>query len=567
MNRNATLLFLFLFAFASAQAQEPFKQAYKAKFPIKTEGRSSNEEVTIVYGRNSKGVSAMSAADGSTLWEINFEKDFGIKEFDYYRNLTYSKVLVYYTKGSKKEPSEKVFLDATTGKLLWRTTDFGLGADFEKGMKNAYDREGNFLGDKGDGLKFYDIRTGKFAADVQESAASEKDMIYYGSISSSDLFIEMSYEDKPRAASSGKRMSDVEVVATSKSTNKVAWRTTFEGNIVAPVCWNGAFSGVWTGAPISDIILDWEVDGAQIFIYYDGIAALDLKTGKLQWQNTYDRSDLDFGLKLTQVFNTACLPVLTADALYYADLSDKENAIKKINRSTGALIWKSEELKKSDIVPAMYLEDGRLICQFGGVQVQQVYYDGNCKSTFEPIGNFGLRAYDAKTGKEIWNTATKGQTLTEDFNKMISNVLMANNIVYAHGNEFLLGVDGTTGAEKFATNIKELKVGKPLGITWLEAGKTILLRTEKGIVTIDASNGKVLTSTKIDAYLGEFEYGENFFVWVGKAEDDTREFVCIDLKSGKIIGIQKDTPYPDFAPDGSYFLKYDGDYVYRFNIK
>jgi outer membrane protein assembly factor BamB len=565
MKRPITLLCLF--AFALAHAQEPFPQVFKEKFPVKVEGRSSNKDITIVYGRHSKGVVAMSAVDGKILWEINFEKDFGIKEFDGYRNLEYSEVLVYYTKETKKAPSEKVFVDAKTGKLLWRTTEFGTAGDFEKGMRSAYDREGNFLGDKGEGLKFYDIRTGQFAADVQASAASEKDMLYFGSITAGDLFIELSYEDKPRAASSGKRMSEVEVVATNTATNKVAWRTTFEGNIVAPVCWNGAFSGVWTGAPITDVILDWEVNSDQIFIYYDGIAALDLKTGKLQWQNTYDRSDMDFGLKITQVFNTACLPVLTDDALYYADLSDKENAIKKINRKTGALLWKSEELKKSDIVPSMYLENGKLICQFGGVQVQQIYYDGNCKSQYEPVGNFGLRAYDAATGKEIWNTATKGKTLTEDFNKMISNVLMANDIVYAHGNEFLLGVDAASGAEKFATSIKDLKVGKPLGMTWLEADKTILLRAEKGIVTIDANGGKVLASTKIDAYYGEFEIGGNFFVWVGKAEDDTREFVCIDLKSGKIIGLQKDTPYPDFAPDGSYFLKYDGETVYRFNVK
>lgn len=563
--KKAALL-LCLFATSILYGQEAFQQAFKASFPGKIEGRSSNENVTIVYGRNSKGVSAMSAADGKMMWEINFEKDFGIKEFDGYRNLAYTGVLVYYTKESKKAPSQKVFLDAITGKLLWQTSEFGTAGDFEAGLLDSYDRDGTFLGNKGDGLKIYEIKTGKLAGELLESAATTKDMYYFGNMVAGDLILEMSYEKKNRSASSGKKMSEIEVVATNKQTKKVAWRTKLEGNIVATVCWNGSFSGVWTGAPISDVILDWEEDNGQLFIYYDGIAALDLSSGKLQWQNTFDRSDLDLGLKLTQVFNTACLPVLATDALYYADLSDKENAIKKINRKTGALIWKSEELQKSDIVPAMYLEDGRLVCQFGGVQVQQVYYDGNCRSKLEPVGNFGLRAYDAQSGKIIWNSADKNVKLSEDFNKFISNVLMANNTTFAFGAEFLLGIDAATGAEKFATNLKELKVGKPLGITWLDAGKTILLRTEKGIVTIDANGGKVVNATKIDAYYGEFEIGDKFFVWVGKAEDDTREFVCIDLKTGKIIGLQKDTPYPDFAPDGSYFLKYDGETVYRFNV-
>ncbi|MBI1185700.1 PQQ-binding-like beta-propeller repeat protein [bacterium] len=558
----------FIILSAVAFGQPKFKQAYQSSFPLKVDSRFSSPDKTIVYGWSEREMAAMSTETGKQLWKHEFAKDYGYKVIDYFKYCDYSEVIVLYSKDSKKEACHKICVDARTGETLWKSDDYGTTDELGPGLGSNFCELGVFEGTVNGKTNFYNLRDGKLNTDVTYvGSAADSKMIYFDGVKleAQDMLIEMTYEDKMRAAGSFlNSKSDIEVTAMKLSTKQVLWRTRFEADLQAQLCYNATHMGIWYGAVYNDVVLAWEVLEDQVLVYYDGITAIDANTGKIQWNSTYNTSDISVGLSATQTHNIAALPLVSDNAVYIVDLTKNVNIIKKLDRRTGRELWRTEELAGNDIVPSMYVSGNYLVCQFGGELPQQVYIDNICNTKIVSRGNFGIRAYDVNTGKEVWNTRDFRKELEDDFKDKISNMLFADGKVFAAGKDALEVLDVKTGKQLYYSDVKKMKIGEPVGMTWQEGN--ILLRAEKGVALINASNGATIFVTKISDYKGEFWEGDNLFVWVDADKYRCTDFVGIDVKTGNLLGLQKDTSYPQFAPNGSFFIKYDGSKFYRFNV-
>lgn len=501
-------------------AQDKFDLQWKSEFPVEAEWRMINEECTLAMGGDLTEIAMMDGTTGKILWKLNFKEKFGQKKAkDWSWDQTKGVVEVVF-KGDKKDQEITNYINEKDGSEISKSKYDLIEAPKTKTIRKSV------------------LEIEKYNTDVT-----------------------LLYEKKTATSSMGKGTKGK---ITVKATGDKQWSTDIEARYLRSLCSNAMAFGMFGGD-----FLKLMYANDKIFVIYEGLSVLDINIGKVMWQASFDNIEFDFGaFKSIQTLGRAGYPLVSEDAVYLADLSDKQHRIKKYDLETGKVLWQSEQFEKDDIVPDMKIVDGVLVAQFGGRIQTQTWIQGSsnvpesCKNEFKFAGNAGVKAYDTQTGKILWQTSEMKE-LNDKFSSAVTNLIVFENTILAASDKNLYAFDIKTGKPRYTVPMKKLKIGNPVELIKLNT-QTIIVQSEEGIASLQLSNGTVNYATNTNKCFDLFNYENAYFIWNGKSSDEWSSFVRIDIDNGQILGKMEDTPYPNFTNDGAYFIKFDGSNVMRY---
>ena len=531
MKKLITTIFASMLLLVNAFAQKEFKKLYEIKFPVSVDKWESNNEESLVFAGDLSEFCAVDAVSGKVLWQLNVKERFDVRKVNqWYYEEEFAAVVVEVA--GKKDEVVTHYLDELTGKETTNPT------------KRVEDNKTSGLGWSG---MFESSWTGKGSVLVSDPS----------------VILSLSYES-PRFNGSVQRSKKFPI--TVDCIGDVNWSTTVEGSFVRSLCDNVVGYGDDFGG---DFITMFS-DGGYVFVVYEGLSVLDIKTGKLVWETTFDFSIFDFGVfKSELIVGRAPMPVCDGTSVYVADLSKDSRAIKKFDLASGKVLWTSEKFSKDEIITEMVVENGVLIVRNGGeVLVQSYIQNANtgaetCLSEWKEEGDFSLTAYDTGTGKTLW-VGDDMKSLGDKFKK-ISNLLVEEGVLFVASDRNLFALDPKTATMKYKVDISSMKIGKPKDILFFE--EDILIFAEEGMARVEKATGKVKYGTNTDGNYGGFVEGEVFYLWTGEKPEEINEFIRFNLATGAIEGKMEDTPNPYFSPDGNEFIKVKKDVLSRYRTK
>ena len=529
MKKLILLLTVALFSNLVTKAQKEFPMEWKLNFPCSPDFKLINSDRSLVLEGDMTEFSMIDAVAGKVLWKAEFKEKYGTKKSKSWEWNRKKNVIIITFKGESKKEEKLVYVDGKTGNVIDENT----------------------------------FKTTKETKEVAEKSNMKWRNSYY--IADKDITLDLQFEKSLWIGTSDSKKKRAITVNCSGSKS---WVQTVQGNYVRDLCTG---FGESFGGPNEGVYLDITVHGDKVFVIYEGISVLDLNTGKLLWETTFDNSDCSFGLfKSTQTLGRAAMPLASENGVYIADLSDKNFKIKKFDITNGTLIWSSEKFDNDDVVPQLEQVGNVLLARFGGTLEVQEYHPGTsgqparCISQPKMVGNKGVKAYDATTGKLLWETF-KNKELGDKFSSAITNMITDDKYIYIASDKNLFAFDLLTGKAKFVVPAKKLKIDNPNSIDFLK--DNIIVEANEGVASISKADGKVNFATNTDKCLGLFSHGDAYFVWTGKDVFSHRKFIRLDIENGKIYGKIDDTPHPYFTPDGDSFIKFDGGKMYRFKTK
>jgi outer membrane protein assembly factor BamB len=521
----------FMISMASI-AQKQFAKLYELKFPVEVERWASDDDNTWVVAGDDGEICGVDAVTGKVAWTLNVKERFGVKRCERWKYLTDDGVVEVYCKGDKKDEIKTYRLDPMTG------ADLGSAA----GKKPAKSKSGNWSAFK----------------NLNGSSWSNAGGI---EIENPRVTLYLSYDRPEMNASFGRGKRSA---ITVQCIGEYTWSTTVQGSFVRALCDNVLGYGDNFGGDFISVQGNKDV----VFVQYEGLSVLDMKTGNLLWETSFDYSSFDFGaIKSEMIIGRAPMPVCDDNAAYVADLSKEVRAIRKFDLKTGKILWESEKLPKDAIVSEMLVVNGTLLVRNGGrVLVQKLVTNANtgaqtCISEMKDEGDFSLDAYDTATGKPLW-VAEDLKSLGDKF-KSITNMLTDGQSVFVGSDRNLFALDPKTGTSKWKTDLSAMKIGKPTKLHFID--KDILIEGEEGLARAAQADGAKIYGTNTDKNLGWFFADKVFYVWTGKKSDDICRFIRFNLQSGAIEGVQEEDTYnPYFSPDGNEFIRKSGNTLSRY---
>lgn len=500
-------------------AQNEFKKAWETNVDVENKWNSCNADLSMIIIGDLKVFSMVDGTNGKTLWTFNAKEKLGIKSVEDWTFLWGKEgepVEVIYKK-PKEDVKTTIYLDSKSGEI---TNSFSESTLKDKASKVNRSRS----------------RT-RFASSAYDEV--------------SNTFVDLYFKDKFLKNSSAGNTFDV----TVKASLNYNWSTPIKARAVTHI------NRLLLSSNDPDIMMNVMIKNEKVFVIYEGITVLDLKTGNVLWNTTFDL--VDAGMT-SQEIGKAPLPTVDKNAVYVCDLSKGEKAIKKLDINTGALIWKSEKLDNDEVVSQLSIVDNTLVAKFGGSirKAKSVYNANNgattqiAKNVYE--GKSDIRVFDAGSGKVIW---TAEKVFSEDkFSKSECSILLNENNLVACSPKFLYIVNPATGEIKNKTEIGK-EIGKPEFI--FEYDNNYIVKGEEGIASFKSNGSKNYAVSTDKALFTEF-VGDAFIVWTGKDTDDMNEFIRFDLSSGKIMGKLKGCYYPRFNGDGNYFIRFNGETITKY---
>lgn len=569
MKNKILIVVLCIFACTNMRiSAQNFEQVYESTFPFKVVNRNSNIDRNFIYGSNEKNVAMLDGNTGKLLWQYDIQKSAG-KKMDYRVYNQELNLIFLYAKDSKKEPSLKICIDGATGQELWRTTEYGTAVEFEFGLEYCiYPDEKILAVTASDVRSEIDILTGKIKSKdaVAPTAKKSKPALDLTNLfGTKNKFASWAKDEATNSNlkltySGATNFKTIRLTATDKTSGAEKWSTKFEGTVIAPICKE------YLDCIYDDDMIGLQVQGNYAFVTYEGIACIDIRSGKLLWEKKMDNVDASVGLRAKQVLGISAAPIITPDAVYIVDLSRGENNIKKLDIATGNVIWKSDKVDSDARIPQLEIAGNILLARFGGLMEVQLYIPGSSgnpdtyRRKLEWADNGGVRTYDASTGKLVWDS--KSIIKTDKFNRTTSLKIDGSNAYFSSENMFYK-IDIASGKPAFTTDISAFKVGKMEGYVFYK--NKLILSCEEGVAAIDPATGnKTYAINTGNNYGNKFISNSNVLIWTGPKEDDLDAFALVDIEKGTLLGKIKDTRYPYFDATGNAFIKFDGNNVLRF---
>ena len=518
-------LFLFMLP-ALLWAQKEFPVTWESKFSVDARWRGYTEDLAFVIGGDMSEIEVIDGATGKSLWVYNMKEKQGVKKCEDWKTHHESSTVEVITQKSNSDPRVSTFLDYRTGEVVAETQ---LAARTKEPARS----------------RSKTIRTRR----VNQSSCEDE---------ASNTTIDIGYDAKNIISAKGGTDLNITVEASGGH----SWTANFTGKVVRHL------NNDMLPAEEGDVILDVSSGYGRVFVVYEGITCLDLATGKVLWNTTFDNVEYSGGLKAKQEIGRSAPPLIASDGVYICDFTKGERAIKKLDLSTGAVLWQADKLAKDDIVSELLVDGGNLIAHFGGlIRVEQYIpgIDGKpdvYKVDYVFEGSTSLRAYAATTGKPVWNT--EAMDLSDNFKKSECSMVTGNGQVMACGEKNLYTFDAANGKLTKQVDYNAKTVGKA---KWLYGyNGTLMIEGEDGITALKP-DGTVIYAVNTGKCLMTETRGDAFIVWTGKKADDRSAFIRFDPTTGAIAGKQEDCPRPCFDLTGDRFLKFDGQKLsqYRTN--
>jgi outer membrane protein assembly factor BamB len=522
--RFSTLLLLLIPTLLFGQKE--FPKVWETKFTVDPKWNAVSPDAAYVIAGDMTEIEMLDGSSGKVLWKYNFKEKHGVKKCEDWTTDHESETVEVTTQKSSKDPIETVFLDYRSGQVVnasqvaARAKEKKTKAPKSKGPRNT----------------------------SQSSCYDE----------ASSTTIELGYDAK--RIMSAKGGTDLNI--TLEASGGHSWKANFTGRVVRHL------TNDYLPADDGDVILSISSGQGRVFVIYEGLTCLDLATGKVLWNTTFNNVETSVGLKVTQEIGRAALPLIAADGVYVCDFTKGERSIKKLDLSTGAVLWQADKLKKDDIVSELVLDAGNLIARFGGlIRVEQYIpgMNGNpdvYKVEYAFEGTTSLRAYDATTGKATWHTGD--MELADNFKKSECNILSGGGKVYACGEKNLYIFEASTGNLLKQGEYNAKTIGKAKSLYHYEG--SFMVEGEKGIAQLDADLKPKYATNTGQCLMTEMR-GDAFIVWTGKKPDDRNEFIRFDPATGAIMGKLEGCYRPRFDLTGDRFIRFDNPKVmlYRTN--
>lgn len=599
---KSKLLILFLSFYCwTAQAQPEFRLAWQADHGFKAKVKRCNSQVSLFFGANDEQAS-MIDADGKNLWKTSADK-LGLKEVEPHW-ICKPNIVILHQPATKKLGSITVFIDGKTGNELWRTTDItSFGFDNDRFVEDSYLEDLNgLLVKKSQKLQMVDVSTGKIIWE-NNSFADRKTKSFDCNYSDKTSLLSVAIDDKEyynvdlsdgslvdritpkyykvkESASSkkGKTLDTYidESANISVTVNYKLDRLFLANTKTIPVTLTGRKYStgeiLWTNKMEAKVVLaigeeKYVLDGfmknGHVFIVYEGISVFDAKTGNLQWKSDFNNSETSGGLKTTkQVLGISAFPLVDGNSVYIVDLTNQTYGIKKVDATTGNVIWKTEKFSSSDIIPSIELTNGLLVAQFGGIVEYQTTvandYGVRHTATLKYRGNPGIKAFDPQTGKTVWDEKKLGEKKLGN----TSNFIFDKDLVYFTTKNNFYALNVADGSVIKKVDLKDLDMGDPLQFELDVKAERVNVLMEKGICAIDLDKNAIAFKTVVKDVTGWFTRGGNYFLLIG---DDQDAFVGVDIKTGAVRGKHKGET-ESISDNGNYIVEFDGGKVKKYNV-
>jgi hypothetical protein len=232
---------------SAIQAQNEFKKLYELKFPVSVDTWINNDDQSLVVAGDLAELCGIDATQGKVLWQFVVKEKFGVKKLESWDYHTETGVVELTHKGDKKDDIKTIYLDERTGEILSedaskrpkKERSYGSSAHVKLNKSSFVGRGGLHLEDP-------------------------------------DITLRLSYERPKMNASFGRGKTMPITVSCSGEYN---WSSTVNGAFVRALCDNVIGFGDDFGGDFIDI----DTYGDYVFIQYEGLSVLDIKTGKLLW--------------------------------------------------------------------------------------------------------------------------------------------------------------------------------------------------------------------------------------------------------------------------------------------
>ncbi len=503
-------------------AQPEFPKVWEGRFSIDAEYKGCSDDLAYLVGGDLTQIEMLDGTTGKSLWTYNFKEKHGVKKCERWRmNDDTGTMQVTIDKG-KNGGEQKLDIDFRTGAVV-ASTQLAARVKEKKAPRNR-DRSRR----------------------VSRTSAYDE---------ATNTTIDLGYDE--RTVMGVKRGSDLNL--TVEASGGKAWSTNFTGRVISRL------TKLYLPSDAGDVLLDVTTGQGKVFVIYEGITCLDIHTGAILWNTTFDNVDVSSGLKIKQEIGRSAMPLIAADGVYICDFTKGERTIKKLDLSTGAVLWQADKLKNDDIVSELVLDGGNLIARFGGVIRVEQYIpgmDGNPDTykvdhVFE--GSTSLRAYTASSGAAAWHTGD--MDLSDNFKKAECNILNADGKVLACGEKNMYIFDAASGKLEKQGEYGAKTIGKAKAL-YPYAGAYII-EGEKGIARLGTDLSPVYATNTDKCLLTEMR-GDAIIVWTGKEMDDRKEFIRFDPATGTIVGKMEDCYKPHFNDAGDRFVRFDGQKAYQY---
>jgi len=507
-------------------AQSEFKKEWETKIDFDSKWNICNTDLTLILAGNLRELLMIDGLTGKQKWRFNVKEKLNVKLLEDWNFLTTKEnepiELVYFDK--KVDSNVVVYLNAQTGEI---------------------DNNNLVLKDKKD--EIIKTKSTMFTHSVFDQA--------------SNTSIKINYQDRLLKSAMGKG-STINFTVNAKGTYN--WETTLNGKCLRHLCDNLLTSNE------PDVMFNLLVSNDKVFVIYEGISVLDLKTGKQIWNTTFDNVQLTIGLRAKQEIGRSAMPITNNNAVFICDFSKGEKAIKKLDINTGNLIWKSDELKNSDVISQLLVANNFLVAKFGGYIRKEIYIpdgnggigDGTYKVKYDYEGNSEIRVYNIETGKPIWNS---NQVFVDDkFSSSECSILNDGNKLIACSNKWFYIVNSENGTLLHKAELDKKTIGKPQSI--FKFNNNYIVEAEEGIASYSATAQKNYAISTNKKLFTEFK-GNTYIVWTEKDVEDLNTFIKIDLNTGKITGKIKKCPYPKFNSKGNFFVQFADNIVKKYSVE
>jgi len=543
-----------MFMASSIFAQANFPVTWDTKFENDADyWRFSTDDGKFVIGTTKKEVSVLNGGDGRPLWKKTFMEIAGVKEAGSQQIMEASQALLFI---SKQRGNDELFcVDLKTGTKLWSNDQFN---GINLGNLIFIPEAGCYVVVQKKGLTFIDEKTGQEKGSVEGIKGSIGRYVYMRSTNQLLLF---AYQlNSLKAIGSGFKN---DLICIDLSTYKQKWNTIIKGMVEIKKLAGKSFSifdwatvGMNKGIGSGNVLVDLLVRGDKAYIIMNGLQAFDLSNGNKLWEVEFDLS-LNRGLGgSSQMYNAVADPLFTKDHIYLASFEKgRDKSLKKYEIETGKLLWETPIDGRKVIIPQISLINGVLVAQIGGFINLQGEDNSGSFSKWKWQGPFGLKGFDAATGKLKWET--------EKFDDRITNMIVTDNTLLAADETSLYSIDPASGDKGFTVKLKDAKAGKAQYI--FSSGKHILVLGEDGLAAYNSKGAIQYSLAAKDVEMNSSnEYGDDLYYI---ATED--EMIAVDLPSGKEIGryeFKKGYIY-GIKNEGSIFMLYKDEKVTRHQVK
>lgn len=582
-------------------------------------------------------------ATGKISWKINFKTDFANQKFEYQLWNKEANVVLLYNEDSKKGIAEKYFLDGKTGKLLWKSdkyvSDFGK-YELSEGFENYFDAETNgVLLPSRDNVDFVDVYSGKVIwsknfeltgkakqfdcyimnyYNLVKIITGKEESIYLTTREGTEVtetdpyFNQKKYmADRKHATMIGipdknmyiimqgetNRVFEILGALSGQPTDVPKWKM----NFVAYE--EGTNRELWRKKYTIGYVFDWidntpmvrmnYADG-KLFVTHDpalktndGLTVLDVNTGEKLWTAYYSSSEMKNGLsKTTLTPFPAPLPVVSEGKAYVVD--KVKNTVRCYDAQNGTLIWETKKYPDAQKIPALLVTNGVVMLAYGSPAskiVREEVKTGNSTRTvykrmFLDKDKYGLIAYDAKTGAEIWNGDQAGKKAKDNFS-YLAGVEYIDGKLYCATDENFFILDPPTGNVIKSIPVSKEKLGKAWKLIYFPQNQKMILNCNKGIIKIDAVTAAIegtLKTPNVSAYPASVhmnadnDYADYAIFTDGNSEKlDFKTFASIDLDKMTVRGtgdaalLFYDNPH--FSEGAEMFYQSDGSEISIFSIE